>query len=64
MNLESMHLSCREATRLLSQREDRKLTLGERAALRLHLAICRGCRAVSEQIPFLRRALRKYFEAA
>ena len=64
MNLESMHLSCRQATRLLSQREDRKLTLGERAALRLHLAICRGCRAVSAQIPFLRRALQKYSDDA
>jgi len=57
-----MNLSCKEATRLLSQREDRKLTLGESAALRVHLAICRGCRAVGAQIPFLRRALAKYFD--
>jgi hypothetical protein len=57
-----MNLSCKEATRLLSQREDRKLALGERVALRLHLALCRGCRAVSEQIPFLRRALARYFD--
>ena len=58
-----MNLSCKEATRLISQREDRSLSLGERTALRLHLLFCRGCRAVSEQIPFLRRALAKYFEA-
>lgn len=57
-----MNLSCKQATQLLSQREERKLTLAERLALRLHLAICRGCRAVSEQIPFLRRALAKYFD--
>ena len=57
-----MNLSCKEATQLLSQREDRKLTLAETVALRVHLAICRGCRAVSEQIPFLRRALAKYFD--
>ena len=57
-----MNLSCKEATRLISQREDRQLSLGERIALRLHLAICRGCRAVSEQIPFLRRALRRYLD--
>jgi hypothetical protein len=57
-----MNLSCKEATRLISQREDRSLSLGERTALRLHLAICRGCRAVSTQIPFLRRALTKYFD--
>lgn len=57
-----MNLSCREASHLLSQREDRKLSLAESAALRLHLAICRGCRALGEQIPFLRRALSKLFE--
>ena len=57
-----MSLSCKEATQLLSQREDRKLTLGERAALRLHLVICKGCRAVSAQIPFLRRALARFLD--
>jgi hypothetical protein len=57
-----MNLSCKEATRLLSQREDRRLTLGESAALRVHLVICRGCRTVSEQIPFLRRALARLFD--
>jgi len=59
-----MNLSCRDATHLLSQREDRRLSLGERIALQLHLAICRGCRAVAGQIPFLRRALRRYLDAA
>ena len=56
-----MNLSCKEASRLLSEREDRGLGFREAAALRLHLAICRGCRAVGEQIPFLRRALARYF---
>ena len=59
-----MNLSCKEATRLLSQREDRSLSLAESAALRLHLAICRGCRALGEQIPFLRRALARYFDSS
>lgn len=54
-----MNLSCKEATRLMSQSQDRDLSLGERAALKLHLALCRGCRAVSEQFEFLRRALRR-----
>jgi predicted anti-sigma-YlaC factor YlaD len=57
-----MNLSCREASQLISQREDRKLTLAESAALRLHLAICRGCRALSAQIPFLRRALARFLD--
>ena len=54
-----MNLSCKEATRLMSQSQDRELSLGERAALKIHLAMCRGCRAVSEQLAFLRRAVRR-----
>jgi len=51
-------LSCKEATRLVSQGLDRELTLGERTALRLHLAICEGCRNVNRQLSFLRRAVK------
>jgi len=57
-----MNVSCKEATRLMSQSQDRELSLGERAALKLHLAICRGCRAVSDQLEFLRRAVRRLGE--
>jgi len=52
-----MMLSCREATRLLSQGADRDLAFGERIALRVHLAICDGCRNVSKQFAFLRLAV-------
>ena len=51
-------LSCKEATRLVSQGLDRELALGERIALRVHLAICAGCRNVNRQLSFLRRAVR------
>ena len=54
-----MKLSCKETTRLLSQGEDRQLAFGERVALRLHLAICLGCRNAARQMRFLRTALRK-----
>ena len=50
-------LSCKEATRLASQGLDRELALGERIALRVHLAICAGCRNVDRQLSFLRRAV-------
>jgi putative zinc finger protein len=53
-----MMLSCKETTRLLSQGEDRKLALGERVALRVHLAICDGCRNVKAQFRFLRLAMK------
>ena len=52
-----MLLSCKETTRLLSQGEDRKLAFGERVALRVHLAICDGCRNVNAQFRFLRVAV-------
>jgi hypothetical protein len=53
-----MLLTCKETTRLLSQGEDRKLAFGERVALRVHLAICNGCRNVNAQFKFLRVAVR------
>lgn len=55
--------SCREVTRLVSQGEDRALSFGERVALRAHLTVCRGCRNASEQVRFLRRAVRALAEA-
>jgi len=54
-----MMLSCKETTRLLSQGEDRKLAFGERVALRVHLAICNGCRNVGRQFKFLHTAMRR-----
>ena len=50
-------LSCRETTRLVSQGLDRRLGLGERVALRVHLALCTGCSNFARQLKFLRRAL-------
>ena len=57
-----MNISCKEATRLISQAQDRELSLGERASLQFHLAICRGCRAVNAQFEFLRRAVRRVLD--
>jgi len=52
-------LSCKETARLLSQGEDRKFAFGERMALRVHLAICKGCRNVDAQLRFLRVAMKE-----
>jgi hypothetical protein len=46
-------------SRLVSQGEDRKLGLAERVSLRLHFAICKGCRNFDRQLRFLRLALRR-----
>ncbi len=52
--------SCRTASALLSQGQDRPLTLPERLRLRAHLLACRSCRHFSRQLDFLRRAVRRY----
>jgi hypothetical protein len=52
-----MMLSCKETARLLSQEQDRNLAFGERVALRVHLAMCKGCRNVGRQFRFLRLAV-------
>ena len=54
-----MILSCKEASRLVSQGLDRRLGFGERLALRVHLAICDGCRNFMKQTAFLREAMQR-----
>ena len=53
-----MMLSCKDATRLVSQGLDRRLGFAQRVALRVHLAICDGCTNFSKQAAFLRKAVR------
>ena len=55
-----IRLTCKQASRLLSESLDRPLGLGERLSLRLHLAVCNACTNVRRQLAFLRRALRDY----
>ena len=52
-----MMISCKEASRLLSQAMDQRLPLWQRARLRLHLAICDACTNFSRQLKFLRQAV-------
>ena len=54
-----MSLSCRQVVHLLSQRQDRKLSLSEKLSLRLHLLICRGCRSTDAHFTFLRTTARR-----
>ncbi|OAI51059.1 hypothetical protein AYO46_01755 [Betaproteobacteria bacterium SCGC AG-212-J23] len=54
-----MKLTCKEASRLVSQGLDRRLGPWEWLRLRLHLAICDACAAFTKQMEFLRRAIRR-----
>ncbi len=53
-------LTCHDATRLMSEQEDRRLTLPERLSLRMHLLICDGCRNFGMQMRSLRQFVRGY----
>ncbi|WP_020415283.1 zf-HC2 domain-containing protein [Microbulbifer sp. VTAC004] len=54
--------SCREATRLMSESQERNLNLREQASLKLHLAMCTPCRNFGKQMQVLRRISKSYAE--
>lgn len=53
-------VTCKDASRLLSQAQDRRLTLVERLKLRVHLAVCDACTRFSVQLAVMRRAMRQF----
>jgi len=59
---ESIVINCKEASRLLSQAQDRSLAHEESAAVRFHLISCRMCREFERQLAFLRATMRRHLE--
>jgi hypothetical protein len=55
--------SCKKVSELLSQAQDRRLTVGEKCGLYLHLALCEGCRRFRRQLEFIREAMKRYVES-
>ena len=53
-------LSCKEATRLVSEAQERKLGLGERLALRFHNLVCSSCRRFEKHIGIVREAAHRF----
>lgn len=49
-------MSCKEATHLISQQLDRKLSAGEAMSLKFHLMMCTGCTNFKNNMAFLRKA--------
>ena len=52
--------SCRQTSELLSQAQERPLTLREKVLVHVHLPLCNGCRNFRVQLGFIRRAARRY----
>ncbi len=50
-------LSCREASRLISESLDRDLTRRERWSLRLHTLLCTACQRFARQAKMIREAI-------
>ena len=57
-------LTCKDASRLVSEGLERPLGFRERWSLRLHLWLCDNCRRFERQLRLLRRALRKLARGA
>lgn len=55
-------MDCHDATFLMSQGRERKLTFSERMKLRLHVGMCRGCANFERQLPVLGAAARQSAE--
>ncbi len=53
-------LTCKEASRKISEAEDRSLGVGERVSLWAHLGACTACIRFNEQVALLRKAMRQY----
>ena len=46
-------LSCKDASQIISQSLDRKLTLRERFQLQIHLVLCKFCKRFSQQLEIM-----------
>ncbi|KAB0658971.1 zf-HC2 domain-containing protein [Acinetobacter courvalinii] len=53
-------LTCRQATQLLSEKQDRPLLLLEQSNLQLHLFACRSCRRYGKQIRTLSQLSKEF----
>ena len=59
-----LYRNCREVTRLVLERENRRLTLVERFAVRFHLGICLMCTRFSGQVRLMNRAMAQWKQYA
>jgi hypothetical protein len=53
-------ISCKDASRLISQMQDQRLTPAKRWLVRLHLLFCDACRHFVKQLRVLREAMVRY----
>jgi hypothetical protein len=52
--------TCKDVTRLVLERQDRDLALGERVSVRLHMWVCKACPAFERQALFMQKAMQRW----
>lgn len=52
--------TCMEASRLITTRKDRELSLADRVALRLHLFACKACPGLDRQVTLMNAAMGRW----
>jgi hypothetical protein len=55
-----IRISCKEASRIISQMQDTDVALSVWLRVRVHLLLCVACLRFARQVRFLRVALRRY----
>lgn len=53
-------MNCDQTTRLASDSLERRLSFGERLALRIHVTMCSGCRNFMRQMHTIRAIAKAY----
>ena len=53
-------LTCKQASEIISQSYDRRLSWREQWNLRIHLFICNACARFARQMRFIRQAMRRF----
>ncbi|HEY1128710.1 MAG TPA: zf-HC2 domain-containing protein [Roseateles sp.] len=59
-----LKITCRTATQIILQAEDRRMPLSERLSLRLHHRICSNCRRFARQVQLMRQASARWRQQA
>ncbi len=57
-------MNCKQATRLISDSQERELGIGERIVLKVHTSMCSGCHNFGQHMHTLRQAMRSFAEGA
>lgn len=52
-------LTCKQTSQLISEGQERKLSLWEKLGLKIHLWMCTNCRRFEQQIHFIRQVLHR-----